>query len=466
MKTIFVTIFEGIEGKNILRTPVVSTLLEDHEVTLVCLTKTKEKIAYYHAQFTHPRIIFEYVPEIRLYGLDKFLASFRYFLLNTPTTRMRAEMWRQAYGTYPGYLCKLLFHWSLARRLVRRMVRYIDFHFVKNHSYDELFERHHPRAVVAAQLFDEIEVHLIRAARKYRVPSIGLINTWDKVTARSALRLLPDTFIVYNSIVKSELMEHGDVAGENIFVAGIPQYDQLFDPKSLNHVASLYGVTLSKEYNSLDFFHKNKLDPDKRLILYAPMGTEYSATDWDVIDMLHELITTHVWPDTQLFVRFPPNDFLDDRDITSRPWLRNYRPGHRFTGKRGPDWDMNFDDLESLTATLASSAVLICYASSISIDAAVMHLPVINLEFELRPTSLLIKSPTRFYALGHYRKALATGGIRLVHSRADLVEAVQNYLASSKSDAEGRARLVREQCEFTDGKAGRRIGEYILARLG
>jgi len=39
IKTIFITIFEGVEAKNILRTDILPTLLADPEVRIVLFTK-------------------------------------------------------------------------------------------------------------------------------------------------------------------------------------------------------------------------------------------------------------------------------------------------------------------------------------------------------------------------------------------------------------------------------------------
>ena len=68
----------------------------------------------------------------------------------------------------------------------------------------------------------------------------------------------------------------------------------------------------------------------------------------------------------------------------------------RFSNKRGVDWDMSNNDLRHLHDTLENISILICYASSISIDAIVFDKPVININFEVKEKQKLSKTPTYF----------------------------------------------------------------------
>ncbi|MEK7108548.1 MAG: hypothetical protein AAB844_00345, partial [Patescibacteria group bacterium] len=142
------------------------------------------------------------------------------------------------------------------------------------------------------------------------------------------------------------------------------------------------------------------------------------------------------------------------------------RPGTRFSRTRGVDWDMNQAEMRHLADTLSYASLLVCYASSLSVDAAVFDRPVINIDFELAPVELLAKSPTQFYRMTHYGNAIRTGGIRLVRSADELRHWIGAYLREPGADHEGRVRLAREQCGPNDGRAGERIARAILDRAG
>jgi len=465
-KTIFITVFTGIEGKNLLRTPFISLLLKNPLLNLVLLVTSKERKEYLKNEFKNNRLTFEVVEEKKMKPLDSFFAHLRYYLINTETTRLRARLLRDSGGTFIGYFLKRLAHFVLARRFIRSCVRKLDEVLIKDMTYTALFDKYSPELVFCAQAFDEIESHLIREAKKRKVKTITYVNTWDKVTARSMFRVLADKFIVFNNIVKQELIETNDVDPKDIFVSGIPQYDQFFNPESLQDTAKMFGLDIPPSMSRAQFFEFICVPIDTQFILYAPMGNEYSNQDWDVIDLLHQhVIEKKYGKAVDFFVRFPPNDFLNDNEIKKRPWLKWYYPAIRFSKKRGSDWDMNFKDLILLTDTLNYASVVVCYASSLSIDAAVFDKPIINLNFEMRREKKLIKSPTKFYKFEHYKKALATNAIKLVEGEEELIRTVRNYLTNPELEREERKRLVSEQCSYIDGKSGQRMVEFLISQL-
>jgi CDP-glycerol glycerophosphotransferase (TagB/SpsB family) len=126
---------------------------------------------------------------------------------------------------------------------------------------------------------------------------------------------------------------------------------------------------------------------------------------------------------------------------------------------------MNKTHLERLADTLNHMSVLVCYASSISIDAAVFNKPVININYEIKKNDVLLRSPTQYYKSEHYSKALKTGGVILADSEEKLVQAIYSYLENPDLQSAERARLVKEQCAFTDGKSGERIAHFLLKQI-
>lgn len=448
MNTVFVAMFEGVESKNILRTAILPTLLSDPGVRLLLLVKNRERADYLAQEFTDPRIIYEAAdfPEIR--RMDRFFRWLRFLMLRSETTDLRRQMRRQEGQPSAAYLVGAALNRFLARPWAQRMARRLDFLLVRDCSYAFFFDRYDPALIVAANLFDELEMHLVREAKRRGVPSVGFINSWDKASGRSAIRILPDQFIVFNRFVRDELIRYHGVRPERIFIGGIPQYDRYFELKPRSREA---------------LFRPLGIDPSKKLIVYSPIGGVFKNSDWAMIDLLERLRREgRFGDDAELLVRFPPNDFFDEREFVKRPWLRYQYPGVRFSKIRGLDWDMTFAELGELADTLFHMSVLVCYGSSLSVDAAVLNKPVININFDVIPNLPLSKLPTRFYTTSHYSKALATGGIRLVKSAEELVASVRRYLNDPTVDAVGRQALARSQCEFLDGKSGQRIGRFIL----
>ena len=447
MKTVFITIFQGAEAKNILRTDIYKNLIAHDDIRIVFFVDSPERAEYYKKEFSHPRVFYEAIEDANPKGLDAFFSSLSFTLLRTATTDLRRKMNLEDNRNHLGYYWHLLLNRILARRWVRKLVRALDYLLVSNHRFAPYFEKYKPDVVFLAHLFDGQEVHLLREAKHRGVRSIGFINSWDKLTARRVLRLLPDSLVVFNEIFKEEAMRYADMKEKDIFVSGIPNYDWHVNYKPISRG---------------EFCQKNKLDPDKKLIVYAPMGKAFSNSDWDIIDLIQDSTTNNSIANAQLFVRFQPNDFIENEELEKRPWLRYAMPGVRFSRARGVNWDMSFDDIKGLTDTLANADLFICYASSISVDAAVFDKPVINIDFEIKGGPLS-KSPTFFYKTEHYKKVVKSGAIQYPKSKEDFLLWINKYLANPAIDREARKKLVSDQCWKLDGKSGSRIAGHILS---
>ncbi|OGF74166.1 hypothetical protein A2W54_00745 [Candidatus Giovannonibacteria bacterium RIFCSPHIGHO2_02_43_13] len=451
MKTIFIPISQALEAKNMLRTKVLANLLKDKDTRLVFLMANQVRIDYYKKEFNGPRMHYEVADFTKKRGknLENLFSKLKYLLLRTETTDLRRRMKFEENGGRLSYLANLAFNRIFARSFIRRIVRVLDYALIRNNNFKAIFEKYKPDVVLLANLFDDPEIHILREAKKRGIKTIGFANTWDKVTARCIWRLLPDTAIVYNDILKQEMAEHNEMYPDNIFVSGIPQYDLYFREKPA-----------SREL----FFDSIGIEPRKKLLVYAPNGKYSSGSDGSMIDLLHSLIGGGVFGNSEMLVRFQPNDSVDKKELANRPWLKYQIPGIRFETSRGGDWDMNSEDIRTLLNTLFHADLFICHTSSLSVDAAVFDKPVINMKFDLGNISQDAFN-TRFYRMTHYKRAIDSGGIRVVNNEQELVDWAKKYLNNPRTDEEGRARLTREQVQFFDGKSGERIGDFILKAL-
>ena len=448
-RTVFITIFQGAEAKNILRTDIYARLLREPDLRIVLLVKTPERGDYYKKEFSHPNVSYEVAPEFSPNRWDRFFSWFAFLTLRTGTVDLRRRMTLETDKNYFRFFSGWLLNRLLGWRLIRQMARWFDSRLSSGGSFGKLFDKYDPRTVFCAHLFDDAEVAILKEARRRGVASIGFINSWDKLTSRHTVRILPDWLVVFNELVKQEAMRHADMSESRIFVTGVPQYDQYIKEKPADRAG---------------FFAKIGADPSKKLIVYAPMGKTFSNSDWDIVDLLTAWIKEGKIT-AQLLVRFQPNDFFNEVELKKRPSLIYDWPGIRFSKERGVDWDMSFADLKHLTDTLFHADLFVCYASSMSIDAAIFDKPVINIDFEVRPKEVMAKSPTYFYQMTHYQNAVRTGGIKYPKSKEEFLRNINDYLANPSADRSGRARLIREQCGAVDGRAGERIGEFIISKI-
>jgi len=118
-----------------------------------------------------------------------------------------------------------------------------------------------------------------------------------------------------------------------------------------------------------------------------------------------------------------------------------------------------------LAATLAHSDVIVNFASTTTVEASLFDTPVVNIGFDDTPNLPLPLSIARYYQFEHYRPVVETGAAHIATSSADLVRAVARYLSDPGTHAGGRRELARRCCGFTDGRAGERLGDWVLDTL-
>lgn len=428
-----------------MRTNVYRELISHSDTRLICFLDNQKRVDICRREFNHDRIIYETVEHFRPAFLDSFFQAVSFYFINTETIRLKRFMaWEETKN--PIHFLTALINLVVAHGFVRRCIRILDYVLVRDTNFKKFFEQYKPDVVLLAHLFERREVNLLREAKRQKVPTVGFINSWDKVTGRCGIRLLPDRMAVFNSLVRQEVIEHVDMPESQVVVIGLPQYD-------------IY--TKREPHNRKKVWDEFNIDIQKRIIVYAPMGRTYSNSDWDIIDFLQGAIENNSIQNAALLVRFQPNDFFDETELKKRPWLKYDHPGIRFSTERGVDWDMSFKDIDNLRHILESLSVLVCYASSMSIDAAVFNKPVINIDFETRKEKLLRKSPTAFYRFSHYRKMLEADGVALVKTSQELIDRINEYLNNPLLHSDKRALLVKEQCGIFDGRSGERLAKLV-----
>ena len=421
-RTIFITLFQGVEAKNILRTSIFKELISHEGIRIVFFVKTAEKANFYQKQFGHPRVFYEIVAKIKQNFWQRFFGSLKFRLINTATIDWRRKLAFEVHKNYFRFFIGWLLNRLLAHRFIRKVYRLLDMFLVRGSIFKIFFDKYKPAAVISAHPFDDIEASLLREAKRKGVKTFGLANSWDKITGRCALRVLPDKFIVYNDLVKKDAVDYADLPVEDIFIGGVPHYDQ-----HINHPKS----------SRASFLERIGGDPGKKVLFYAPLAKRFISSRWSMIDYLQSLIEKGIIENAQLLVRFQPNDFVEMNEIEKRKNIIFDIPGIRFSTHMpigaGIDWDLSQEDIEMLTNSLYHCDILVSYASSLCIDAAIFDKPVVNINFELSVPLSVYRSPTELYKMTHYLNALKTGAIRLVNNSEELITWINKYLKKESS---------------------------------
>ncbi len=324
-------------------------------------------------------------------------------------------------------------------------------------QYKDEFDRYKPDLVVVTRVLNySADYPIMRRAEAKNIPVISLVSSWDNLTSKAFFPFSLKTLVVWNQILAAEAIELFQFPRERILCAGIPRYDLFFRRTGF--------------CSRLEFFRKKGLDSKKHLIVYGTGSKTTGQSDLDPISpepniaaFIADMINSGKIPNTQLLVRLHPqaevnhyNLLIDRKNVLlDIPGAKsNFQD--RFFSKK--------DDIE-FGETMLYSDVVINFASTLTIDAAVFDTPIICVNFDFNGKRPYEKSPRRIYDFDHYAKLSAMDGFKLSNSKDELVKDIIEGLEKPHQNSEGRNRIVNQQCVFTDGKSGERIAQHILATL-
>jgi hypothetical protein len=311
----------------------------------------------------------------------------------------------------------------------------------------EYFDKYKPDLVFYTTIYSK-DLAIELGAKQHGVKSCAYILSWDNPTTKGPFPVQPDYAIVWNNIMRDEMLKFHEFPADRLFVSGPPQFD-------------IY--TEAEAYTRRDeFFARWKLDPSKKLITYTTGTVGMFPFEHETVELLYNKVRSGAFKQPcQLMVRLHPKDIYEPyKQFENKPDLVLQLPGRR--GKTNDSWNPTREDMYGLGETMKFSDVVVNIASTITIDAACFDTPVVNLAFDGFRKLPPDKSSARIYGFNHYKKIVETGGITIANDIEETVQQIQRYLDNPKLEAEGRAKIRDEQCYHFDGKAGERIGRFLI----
>jgi hypothetical protein len=146
---------------------------------------------------------------------------------------------------------------AIVRRAMTAVLDLIERSIPADPAFVEWLQTRRPDAVLITPLldFNYLQLDVLKAARSLSIPTALLVASWDNLTNKGSIQILPDLVTVWNTFQQREAeMMHG-VPRERIVVTGAQLYDQWF--------AMRPGST------RVDFCARvGGLDPARPIILY------------------------------------------------------------------------------------------------------------------------------------------------------------------------------------------------------
>ena len=453
-KTVFLAINYAVNVRDILRGDVFRILRESgHHVVIVTPAADEPKFIQ---EFKSKNVTIERLVVHQPGKLERWFDTLRFTLfpelsstvrIVTTPTRERS-LAKKALASTAMAIKRLL-----GANTTRRAFMWLNVRVFPDRHHARLFDRYRPDLVCLTEMFHLApDSWLLKRAVREKVPTVGLVRSWDNLTTKGIFPAPVGALVVWSETMRDEAVRLHGYGPDRVYVGGVPHFDVLTDVQN----------TSSRD----QFLRRIGADPARKLITYAMAPLTRSDGE------LEQLVVEHLWRlagedrfchPAQVLVRMYPLRASEiPPRLASLPGLLIDLPGRStpvFT-----DRDISLEDLRHLAATMRHSDVVVNLASTIAIDAAVCGTPAVCVGFDAKPTPYL-RSVTRYFDFEHHRRLRATGGVRVASTLDELVELIDRYLRDPALDAEGRERIVQQQCYRPDGHAGERIGRFVLDYL-
>ncbi len=434
MKTIFISSFHVLISRNILSAPFFDFLRQEKNVQVVLLVPEHKKV-FFQREFARGNIIVEGIKR-RALRRDAYLNDLALASLRTISTRIRGQ---KRIGWIFWYT-RFLFFWA---PLIRPWYQSIYSFFTPHDTFTEVLSRYKPDLVFATDVLSGLDPRLMLDAKRRNIPVVGMVRSWDNLTTKGLLPVIPDILVVNNLLLKDEAVKYHHIPQNQIKVVGIPHYDRYAERRPVS----------SRE----QFYQRIGADFSKKLVLLAPLGDRFftrNTFDRDTIEIISRMIPESY----QLLVRLPPADNVNLDGYKPSPNVIFDRPGVRF--ENDPNFkksEMHIKDDSHLIDSLYYCDAVVAVSTTLTIDAAVFDRPLLIIGFDTKDRRIVRGSAARLLEYNHIQYLLKNSGIKVARDPEELQVFLAQYLEDSSRDREGRERLVEDQCYKVDGNSSRRL---------
>lgn len=442
---------EDIVVRNIIDTDVWDILkpsLYDADLTLVA---PKGRSAELSKRFAEENVRIKEFTREAPSRFDSFIATLLYAGLPTHTnhwSKMRVYLRGQS-SLFSAYLKRL--HAAVLGRIhpYQRLLRRL---YLQNEDANAraLFDEVRPSLVISLSITNfEIDVILLREAKRRGIRTVGMTRSWDNLTSHGALRVVPDRLIVQNDFLCDAARGVQGVRASDaaVDVIGLPHYD------AARNISAYAGT---RE----DFCKEHGLDPAKKIVLYGAMGTFLFIRENDLLRLFSKLVTENAFREPVQILYRPHPKFPVPEDLEDLPGVVIDHSG-TYRTKAADERSAS----EEVFRSIHHADVVATAASTFAIDAALLDKPVVCINFDgsAKPGEIRYwESVGRFFdSYTHFEELLAQGGIRVARTQGAFIGAVRAYLADPSLEKEGRARIVRRLVGVADGRASERLAAVL-----
>jgi len=288
-------------------------------------------------------------------------------------------------------------------------------------------------ALFVASINTAKDRQIIYSCRKYGIPVIALVHSWDNLTSKGWLPALPDRLLVWNKFMAHEAQLLHNVPEKTIDIVGGPQYE-------------LYREMAQRVKRS-KFLNRFDLSPERKIITYTGCAEWLYPDEECLIDHLLEKISKGDFGKSTLIFRLHPTEARSARyqerfRDPSLP-IRLVLPDSGFAAQNS--WRVgSSDSIQAFVETMAFSDVVINMSSTIVVDAICFDTPVICTKFNFSHDKNSWNAAHNNFLTDHFKPIVESNAVYLPQSPKELNLAIQDALENPTGMSQARKALARE----------------------
>ena len=296
--------------------------------------------------------------------------------------------------------------------------------------------------LVVTNLQAHVSMPYLVAARRLGVPVVGYVASWDHTVGKGVVSPHLDLYVVQNEIMRSDLVRYHGIDPARITITGWPQTDVYHRRRSAGGLRGAPAALRPRPGEAARALRRQHAGQR------AVRGTGSSSA------------CSRGGSKTAAHERF---------SLLFRPHPRDNRVAERFGAAAGVPGAAvqapSYTDLEDLATLLQHADVVVANAGTILLDALVNDRPAVCVLWdEGAPAGE--RWADRNLVGDHYKQLAESAAFLRAHDFDELLAGIDRALSQPGELAAEREQIAREVVGEVDGKAGERVVEAIVSRLG
>ena len=345
------------------------------------------------------------------------------------------------------------------------------YHFLSNPKdqagHDSLLQKVRPDVVVTPTIgLDPLDPPIIRAAKRYHIPTCTFVASWDNIFKMEHLKrfghhttpvskpsndyALPDYLAVWNQQNYDHVQKvFPELSASRITIVGSPRLDYFSHHDKIPSREELYA------YLKLP-------NPENRLIHAGT--TELYPFNYIIKQILKAKQNQRLSQKVDIYASVHPGgDISKHQKIKDLGIPTRYSFGYRAKAP-APDWHYlpTLTEIYLLVALFKHADILVNHSSTVALESMLADTPVINITYGRRFDWWRWRRSRVYRDFSqHYRYLTSSGGTSLVKRASQLIPTINNYLDHPEHKSAERAATIRSLITYTDGSSSKRLLDLI-----